>query len=254
MRALRLAALLLVAVALPRPGAPALAADEGVRVEWDPALAFPHDRAAYEARVQEIARDAERMVAAALGWRLGRRVVVRVETREAFERAFGTEAARVEAAHYGRDVIHLNGGSRLDDRMAGLVVPELVHAFLDSRGDPGRLPTWLNEGLAERLAWQRKGVADLSPTQLAELKQAREAGRLLPLPVDAELSRFGYLQCWAAVLYLERTAGREKVVALVRRTLDGEPFARALAAEAGLSPEELERGFATWVERRQGVW
>lgn len=247
-RSARLLAPALLATCL---AGPAAAAGEGEAVvEWDPAVAFPHDRAAYEARLREIVRDAERLVAAETGMRLGRRLVVKVDGREAYERLFGAEAAGVEAAHYGREVVHLNGGSRLDDRFAGLVVHEMTHAFLDAGGTGMRVPMWLREGLAERLAWKRKGQVDLAPNQLAELKQARVEGRLVPLPVDGDMTRAAYLQCYGAVLFLERTAGKEKVLALVRRAIDGEPFPRALEAELRLTQVELERDYAAWVERR----
>jgi hypothetical protein len=63
------------------------------------------------------------------------------------------------------------------------------------------------------------------------------------------MTRFGYLQCYAAVLFLERKVGRAELLAVVRRTLDGEPFDRLLARELGLSVPELERDLLAWVDR-----
>ena len=153
----------------------------------------------------------------------------------------------VDAARFVGEVIHLNGGTRLDDRLAGLLVHEMVHAALDSRGTARALPRWLDEGLAERSSWRKRGQESLAPNQVAELKQARERNELVPLPRTGDLSRQGYLASWAAVVYLEARFGREKVLASVRATLGGEPFEKALRRETGMSPEEVERAFEKWV-------
>jgi hypothetical protein len=92
-------------------------------------------------------------------------------------------------------------------------------------------------------------MEDLAPNQVAELKQARERRELAPLPLVGKLSPLDYLRSYAAVLFLEERSGREKLLSLVRRTLGGEPFDRALRGELGLSPEDLDREFAAWVGR-----
>lgn len=125
---------------------------------------------------------------------------------------------------------------------------EWDRAVLDHAGTAHRLPTWVNEGLAERLSWKRRGLEDLAPNQVWELKGALGEGRLLPLPARGYLTPFGYLQSYAAVLFLERKVGKERLLAIVRRTLDGEPFERALDAETRLTPAQLERELASWVE------
>jgi hypothetical protein len=240
---------LLVAVAgIAAAGAGAARADD-LEIAWDPELAQPHDRDGYARLLQEVVRTSYAQVSAELGLRLRRPLKVRVHTRAGFEREFGTEAAFVEAALYTREAIHVNGGSRLDDRFAGLVVHEMAHAVFDHRDTAGSLPMWLNEGLAERLSWKRRGLGELAPNQVAELKQARARGALTPLPVSGDMTRFGYLQCYAAVLFLERKVGRAELLAVVRRTLDGEPFDRLLARELGLSVPELERDLLAWVGR-----
>jgi hypothetical protein len=221
-----------------------------VQIAWDPELARPADRDAYERQLREIVRDAQAGASSELGLELRQPLTVKVHSRAGFEREFGTEAVQVDAARFVGNVIHLNGGARLDDRLAGLVVHEVVHALLDDRGTAASLPRWLDEGLAERLSWKRRGVSDLAPNQLAELKQAGERRTLLPLPTARELTPFGYLKSFAAVLFLEARFGREKVLALTRATLAGEPFERASRRELGWSTADLEREFAAWVARR----
>ena len=104
-----------------------------------------------------------------------------------------------------------------------------------------------DEGLCERLSWSRRGLEAPAPNQVAELRQARERNALVPLPREGELSRLDYLRSWAAVVFLERRVGRDRLLAVVRATLAGEPFDRALARELSLTPDEVDRDFAAWV-------
>jgi len=218
-----------------------------VAIQWDPDLARPDDRAAYERTLRAMVQDARARVVAGLGMEPGPLLTVKVHSRAGYEREFGTDAAHQDAARFLGEVVHVNGGARLDDRLAGLLVHELAHAALDAGGKARALPRWLDEGLAERLSWQRRGLDGPSPGQVAELKQAREARTLVPLSSDRELDRSGYLKSWAAVVFLERRHGRDRVLATVKATLGGERFETAMRRELSLSTEELEKDFAAWV-------
>ena len=167
---------------------------------------------------------------------------MKVHSRAGFEREFGARAADLEAARIAGEVVHVNGGARLDDRLAGPAGPRDDPRDARRPGDRPALPRWLDEGLAERASWSRRGSAP-APSQVAELRQARERRTLVPLPTAGELSPLQYLTSWAAVVFLEKRFGREKVLAAVRATLGGEPFERALRRETGMSPEEVERAF-----------
>jgi hypothetical protein len=57
------------------------------------------------------------------------------------------------------------------------------------------------------------------------------------------------LRAIAAVAFLEQRAGRDRRLAVVRATLAGEPFERALARELSLAPDEVDRGFEAWAGR-----
>ena len=243
MRATR-AIFLLLAV-----GGPAAAAADppAPEIAWDQDLAFEHDRENYQRSLSAIVEEAHRQASAETGFTLRRSLKVRVHSRAGYEGAFGTGAAWNRGAHYSRGEIHVNGGNRLDDRFAGAMAHEMVHAVLDHQGTSWRLPTWLNEGLAERVAWQRKGLADLAPNQVAELQYAGRQRVLTPLPLRG-LARDQYLHCYAAVLFVEKKAGKQKLLAVVRRTLEGEPFERALDRETRWSMADVEREFADWVE------
>lgn len=239
---------LLIGTALAALAAPAGADPPAVEIAWDPDLAFEHDRENYQRMLSSIVDEAYRQASAETGFTLRRALRVRVHSRAGYERAFGSGAAWNRGAHYARGEIHVNGGNRLDDRFAGGITHEMVHAVLDHRGTAWRLPTWLNEGLAERAAWQRKGLQDLAPNQVAEIQYAGRQRVLTPLPLQGHLTRAGYLRCYAAVLFVEKKAGKEKLLAVVRRTLEGEPFERALDGETRWSMASLESDFASWVE------
>ena len=218
-----------------------------VTVTWDADLAPPADPAAYERQLRGIVSDSRARVASALGMEPGHLLSVNIHSRAGYERLFGRGAAHLDAARFAGEIVHVNGGARLDDRFAGVVVHEMVHAALDARGTAWALPRWLDEGLAERLSWRRRGLEAPAPNQVAELKQARERKELVPLPRAGELSRQGYLKAWAAVVFLEGKFGREPVMAMVRATLGGEPFEKAVRTEIGLSPEDVDRAFEAWV-------
>jgi hypothetical protein len=224
------------------------AAAAEVELAWDQDLAFEYDRESYQRTLADLVEQSRALVSAELGVPQQRRLRVEVHSPARYEQLFGTAAAFSQGAHYSRGAIHVNGGNRLGGRFAGLLVHEMTHAFLDSWGTAGRLPTWLNEGLAERLAWRRMGQDDLAPNETLELEAARRQGKLVPLPERMHLTAFGYLQCRAAVLFLERRAGRAKVAAIVRRTLEEEPFERALDRELRWSIRDVEREYADWVE------
>ncbi len=235
----------LLLLSLPGP-APALAGPPP-EIAWDQDLAFEHDRENYQRMLAGIVDEAWRLAQAETGLSTQRTVKVRVHSRAGYEQAFGTGAAWNRGAHYSRGEIHVNGGNRLDDRFAGGMAHEMVHAVLDSQGTAWRLPTWVNEGLAERVGWRRKGLTDLAPNQVEALKYAGRQRLLTPLPTRG-LAREQYLHCYAAVLFVERKAGMDKLLALVRRTLEGEPFERALDRETRWSQADLEREFVDWVD------
>ncbi|HEY6006392.1 MAG TPA: hypothetical protein VIV57_26165 [Anaeromyxobacter sp.] len=237
------AAVLAAVVLVPASGR----AGAEVKIAWDPDLAFEWDRKTYERTLRETVQRGFEDASAGLGL-AAPPPSVHVVTRARYEARFGTADAFDQGARYERGAIWVNGGRRLDDRFAGLLVHEMTHAVLDGERTGHLLPTWVNEGLAERLSWKRRGLEDLAPNQVWELKGALGQGRLLPLPARGYLSPFGYLQAYAAVLFLERKLGRERLLAVVRRTLGGEPFERALDAEARLTLPQLERELASWVD------
>jgi hypothetical protein len=238
---------LLVAALLALAAAPAPAAE--LRISWDQDLAAEADRAGREARLRELVQRSEAEVAAWLGWPRTRPLEVKVVTRARYEAEHGSAVASVTGARYARGVIEVNGGARLDGWFAGVVSHELTHALLDDRRSIGRLPIWLNEGLAERLGARARGREGLDAAQVRQLEAARQQRTLVPLLVSGSLTEPGYLQAHAAVLFLEQQVGREKLLAVVRRVLERGTLDEALDAELRWTVGTLEAGFASWVDR-----
>lgn len=246
---LALPARLLAAALVALAATPATAAE--VQISWEKDLAFEWDRANYEKTLRELVRGSEAEVSSWLGWSLTRTLEVRVITRAHYETEFGSDAAWNTGAHYARGAIHVNGGARLDGRFAGLMTHELTHAFLDDQRSAGRLPTWLNEGLAERLGYRTRGQNELTTTQIQQLEVALEQRRLVPLPLGGGMTPFRYLQSFAAVLFLEKKLGKEQLLAVVRRVLKQGTFEQALDAELRWTVKKVEEEFSYWVDHLQ---
>jgi len=244
-RAPRLAIALLLVLA----AGPARSAE--LNLTWEKDLAFEWDRASYEKTRRRMVQASEADVSAWLGWPRSRPLEVRVLTRAHYEAEFGSGAAWNTGARYSRGVIHVNGGARLDGWFAGLLAHELTHALLDDWRSLRRLPLWLNEGLAERLGFRARGQDALDSTQRQQLEVALQQRQLVPLPADGGMTPMRYLQGYAAVLFLEKKVGKDRLLALVRRALMRGTFEEALDAELRWTPRKLEEEFSYWVDHLQ---
>jgi len=222
-------------------------AEAPVAMFWDQDLAFDYDRENYQRTLTNIVQTSYSMVQAEIGWTPQRALRIQVYAPAHYEKEFGAAAAATRGAHYRQGAIYVNGGKRLNDRFAGLMVHELTHAFIDFRGTGHRIPIWLNEGLAERLYWKREGLDTFAPNQLMSLQAARRQGALTPLPTSGVV-KLDYLQFYAAALFVEKKVGKDKMLALIKRTLEGEPFERALDREVRWTMSDLEREFLAWVD------
>ena len=240
--ALALAAALAAAVAVRASAAE-------VTISWDQDLSFEWDRVSYERTLRELVARSDAAVAAWLGFARSSPVALHVLSRARYEKTFGSGMAWSTGAFYRDGKVHVNGGARLDGRFAGVLAHELTHAYLDDLGTGHRLPRWLNEGLAERLGFRARGEEGLTTGQVQELQIALQDHRLVPLA--AATGRFLYLQGYAAVLFLEKKAGKDALLAVVRRTMRQGTFEQALDAELRWTPKDLDVGFAAWVDKLQ---
>ncbi|MBK9169157.1 MAG: hypothetical protein IPM24_17065 [Bryobacterales bacterium] len=137
-------------------------------------------------------------VSAQLGCRADERIVTIVQTREAYLRA--TNAAEWSAAAYdGRIRVPLPDRSQVTPELRRTFGHEIVHACLASLG---RWPTWLHEGLAQRLSGETLTARDREIVAAAS-----RAGRMPKLELlgrgwtglDAASARFAYVLAHRAV-------------------------------------------------------
>lgn len=149
-------------------------------------------------------------ITAELGCPVQERVIAVAQTREAYLKS--TQAAEWSGGQYdGR--IHVpvapgTGGTNSDPNLHRTLAHEMVHACLTMMG---QWPSWLQEGLAQKLSGDT-----LSPAGRKQLTDAARAGRLPKLMalgqnwsgLDIESARVAYAESLAAVeLFYENYNG-----------------------------------------------
>ena len=100
------------------------------------------------------------------------------------------------------------------------IIHEMTHLLLAEMVDSpfARIPSWLNEGLAEYFEQRVSGASGLSNRQQLYLRRAIEAGHWIPLAelnrasfgrMSPEVATLAYVQSLAAVDYLASADGVE---------------------------------------------
>ncbi len=93
-----------------------------------------------------------------LGCRVDERIVAIVQTPEEYQRT--TAAAEWSAGQYnGRIRVAASDQSHLTEQTRRILAHELVHACMARLGD---FPAWLHEGLAQKLAGEKLGAAEVA--------------------------------------------------------------------------------------------
>jgi tetratricopeptide (TPR) repeat protein len=145
-------------------------------------------------------------VSMALGCQAEERLVTIVQSRESYRAATG--AAEWNGGQFdGRIRIPLERARSLDPRTRQTLAHELVHACLATLG---RWPTWVHEGLAQKLAGQT-----LTSRQREDLRESARAGQLPKLGtlgdgwwrLNSDQAAMRYGLALAAVEELFRTQG-----------------------------------------------
>ena len=217
-----------------------------VDLTWDTALVATHERAQFGPDLDRTLDQAVAHTTQTLGVKLSRAVKAHVYTRVTYKTRFGKARALRTAAHYRAGMIHINGGSTIDDEFAALVTHEMVHALLDHRGRGTHFPAWFNEGLAERARYQVLGQRTGVPARVSELRGALAKQPLAPLPRRLGLSPAQYVVSWAALVYLVQEHGEKNLLEIVRRVIDGEDFERTFAARTRQGSRLFEKRFRAW--------
>ncbi len=226
-----------------------------------PVLEAPGLRVHYQERDEARARQAValfRDVAADIETRLGLAPpapldVYLSENDAAFERVVGELAAGARPPGWALAVAIPGGSggpavvvraSRLEVLSWNDLRPTLAHELAHlALARAGRIPRWLNEGLA--LYAEGRRTAPEEQTRLQRHARAGDLPELADLardfPAHAEEAQLSYLESLALVESLEAAAGAPAIRDFLRRLEGGEPFDRAFerAFEAPLRGYEI---------------
>ena len=159
-----------------------------------------------------------------------KRIPVVLYRREEFARITGL-SEWAGGSFDGTIRVPIAEGRALDAALSALLRHELVHAFVREASGGDKVPAWLNEGLAQWLARDPSG--DLASARkrmagraLVPLERLERPFAALPEP---EIP-FAYAQSLLFTAFLERTHGRESLLAMVRGIRAGERAASAFEA------------------------
>lgn len=176
--------------------------------------------------------------------------------------ASGTEVDQLVQASagiaYGNDIFIPVSDSNADKDLKNIIAHELTHVLLYQNG-AGKMPSWINEGLAwrEALKAEFEGYANVVyKGRKSELRNsildAKQAGKLIGLlhdPKDTISVKPGYnveIQDWLAVDYLINQYGFDKLFDYLSRVKrgDAEPFTRAF----GVTEQNFEKNFTACLD------
>ena len=173
----------------------------------------------------------------------GRTVVVDLLPYLDFARTYGTE---VLGLYDGKIRVPVFGVPRFTPPIVSILSHELAHAMIADATDD-RAPSWLHEGLAQRLEMRPERVnrvADLvrDGTYLS-IRSLEEVLRNRP---DPDLVEAAYVESEWLVHFLERRWGRKAISRLLETYRAGGSTEEAVAAATSLSLAELDRRFRDW--------
>ncbi len=129
-----------------------------------------------------------------------------------------------------------------DEPLEQVLDHEIVHVLLGQAFAPRRVPTWLQEGLAQHAARQhtsRHTEAIASGMLGDNLLSLESLSRRFP--ADPIRARLAYAQSADLVAYIENEHGDEAIRTLVRELATGSAFGAAVRKATGRSALDLDR-------------
>jgi len=206
-------------------------------------------RAEYEGQIAQAMDDAYETSQRILGEARGAPVDVVLYSREEFAAHFSARTAQRVAGFYFGDSIRVNDAAELSRENRATLVHEYIHAVVDdlTGGQSGRLPHWLNEGLAEYVEWRYLGSDGPRQGVAVALKGAARSGRLPQLadmdrgaPINSADPALAYGFSAVAVRLLLADGGAPKLLGLIREVGSGKDFEQAMHERYGRSVGELQ--------------
>jgi tetratricopeptide (TPR) repeat protein len=206
-------------------------------------------RAEYEGRVVGALEEAYEHTREILGEARESPVDVILYTRQEFRTHMGASLANAAAGLYSDQAIRINDAAELTQSTRATLVHEYVHAAVDEFcGGGHRLPTWLNEGLAEYVEWRYLGGDGDPPVVVNNaLRGAAKTGRLPKLSalsqgalIQTADPGMAYATSAVAVRELMRRGGSARLLTLIRDVGQGTPFESSLQNHYGMDVAKLD--------------
>ncbi len=194
-------------------------------------------------KVLDILEDAYRDIGQKFNYFPGKPITVVLHTKNAFQTATGSPAWAdgLYDGVLGRIQIPTQGALTDQAWLARVLRHEFVHALLHQRVEGGRVPQWLNEGLAMQLAGDNswpdldrvmKGDVALIPLNHLE-------GGWTGLPQN--VATVAYLEGNSATAYLIERYGMGKVQDIIETLASHQPMAVAIKDRLLISYDEFQQ-------------
>jgi hypothetical protein len=132
---------------------------------------------------------------------------------------------------------------------------ELCHLLLQLQVDDGKLPKWLNEGLAQ---WVSQGIAELIFTQRRSvLNETVLRGRYVRIrtltnrfPREKKSLQLAYEASKSFVEYIVKKHGINGIEKVIQHLKAGDTQENAIVAGLSISLDELEKGWHDTLRKR----
>jgi hypothetical protein len=206
-------------------------------------------RADYEGKVQAALEEARQAAQRLLGQARESPIDVILYSKAEFTMHHGAQAAQAIAGFYSESAIRMNDSAEITPHNQATLVHEYVHAVVDevSGFHDERLPTWINEGLAEWTEWGYSGNDD-GPVQVRKgLANAASNGGL---PTLQEMSHgmlaqqanpaLRYAFSATTVGVMMQTGGPGNFLGMIREVGEGQSFIAVLQKRYGRDLSRLQ--------------
>jgi hypothetical protein len=190
-------------------------------------------RADYEGKVQGALEEARMAARRILGTARESPTDVILYSKQEFTMHHGAQAAQSIAGFYSESAIRMNDTAEINAQNQSTLVHEYVHAVVDevSGFHDERLPTWINEGLAEWTEWRYEGNDEGPANVRKALQNAANSGGL---PSLVEMSRgmlaaqdnpgLRYAMAARTVGVMMKNGGADNFLGLIREVGAGQNF------------------------------
>ena len=190
-------------------------------------------RADYEGKVQAALEEARMASKRILGVARESPTDVILYSKQEFTMHHGAQAAQSIAGFYSESAIRMNDSAEINAENQATLVHEYVHAVVDevSSFHDEKLPTWINEGVAEWTEWHYQGNDD-GPGHVRKALQSAATSGGLPSLVEMSKGMLAaqdnpglrYAMAARTVGLMMKNGGTENFLGLIKEVGNGQNF------------------------------